>query len=121
TIAKIMYSECRGIPSDTEKACLVWVILNRVDAGYGSSIAAVATAPSQFGYNSKAPVWDDLLRLSKDVLSRWEKEKRGEVDTGRVLPKDYLWYSGDGVHNYFRNSYSGGSRWDYSLESPYAS
>jgi len=120
-IAKIMYSECRGIPSDTEKACLAWVVLNRVSAGYGETIAEVATAPAQFGYSAKAPVLDDLLELSYDVLTRWDREKNGETDVGRVLPIDYLWYSGDGVHNYFRNAYCEGVRWSYSLISPYKS
>lgn len=120
-IAKIMYSESGGIASDTEKACIAWVILNRFDAGYADSIAKVALAPAQFAYRSKAPVLDNLLELSNDVLSRWEREKKGETDVGRVLPSDYMWYTGDGKHNYFRNAYSGGKRWDYSLESPYSS
>ncbi|PKM72789.1 MAG: hypothetical protein CVU91_07105 [Firmicutes bacterium HGW-Firmicutes-16] len=120
-LAKIMYSECGGIPSDTEKACIAWVVLNRVDAGYADTIAVVATAPSQFGYRANTPVRDDLLELSYDVLERWSKEKSGETEVGRVLPKDYLWYNGDGVHNYFRNAYNGGAQWDYSLPSPYES
>lgn len=45
--------------------------------------------------------------------------KDGETDTGRVLPSDYLWFSGDGKHNYFRNAYKGGETWDWSLPSPY--
>lgn len=120
-IAKIMYSECGSIKSDTEKACIAWVILNRVDAGYGDSISIVATAPSQFGYKSNMPIKDNLLKLSYDVLERWSKEKKGETEVGRVLPKDYFWYCGDGAHNYFRNAYTGGKSWDYSLVSPYDS
>ena len=120
-LAKIMYCECGGIPSDTEKACLAWTVLNRVDAGYGDTIAFVATAPLQFGYKVGTPVREDLLSLSYDVLGRWAKERSGETEVGRVLPKDYLWYNGDGAHNYFRNAYTGGTKWDYSLVSPYAS
>lgn len=118
-IAKIIYAEAGGIPSDTEKACVAWVILNRVDAGYGDTIAEVATAPYQFAYRTSTPVRDDLLSLSRDVLGRWDREKRGGNDVGRVLPADYLWFTGDGLHNNFRRSYSGGRRWDYSLPSPY--
>ncbi|MFB0920445.1 MAG: hypothetical protein QMB62_06135 [Oscillospiraceae bacterium] len=120
-LAKIMYSECGAIKSDTEKACIVWAVLNRVDAGYGGTIAFVATAPMQFGFKANTPVREDLLKLSYDVLERWAKEKSGETEVGRVLPKDYLWYNGDGAHNYFRNSYTGGTQWDYSLISPYES
>ena len=120
-IAKIMCCECGSIESDTEKACVAWTVLNRFDAGYDDSIASVATAPMQFGYKANTPVKDNLLKLSYDVLDRWTKEKRGETEVGRVLPKDYFWYKGDGAHNYFRNTYMGSARWDYSLPSPYES
>ena len=32
---------------------------------------------------------------------------------------DFLYYGGDGIHNYFRTSYTGGVRWDYSWGYPY--
>lgn len=97
-LAKMVWGEARGVPSDTEKAACVWCALNRVDQGYGS-ITTVITAPYQFiGYDA---------------------EKDGETNTGRVLPSDYLWFSGDGKHNYFRNAYKGGETWDWSLPSPY--
>ena len=44
-----------------------------------------------------------------------------QVEVGRVLPADYLWFSGDGKRNHFRNAYRGGDRWDWSLPSPYES
>lgn len=58
---------------------------------------------------------------SADVLSRWERERNGETDVGRVLPSGYMWYRGDGVHNHFRDAYKGGTAWDWTLESPYES
>lgn len=119
-VAKVLYHECRGIPSDTEKACVAWTICNRVDAGYGSTISRVVTAHGQFAYGHYTPVWDELYDLAKDVLTRWNHEKNGAFNVGRVLPKDYLWYSGDGRHNYFRNHYNAAyGYWDYSIESPY--
>lgn len=120
-VAKIMYNEARGIPSDTEKACVAWTICNRVDNGYGRSIKEIATAPNQFAYRYNTPVTDELYTLSRDVLNRWSREKNGEVNVGRVLPSDYLYFTGDGKHNYFRNSFRGGSIWNYSLSSPYNS
>ena len=119
-IAKVLYNEARGIPSETEKACIIWVILNRVDAGYSDTISGVITARYQFAYRCKTPIRDDLLSLSYDVLSRWQNEKNGQSDVGRVLPSDYLWYTGNGLHNYFRNSYASRTRWNYSLPTPYA-
>ena len=122
--AKVIYGESRGIYSITEQACIVWTICNRVDAGYGD-IASVITQPYQFAYNKNYPTVDDygrdLVELSRDVLMRWQREKNGESEVGRVLPQGYLWYSGNGRHNYFRNNYYNlRDVWDYSLPSPYA-
>lgn len=120
-LAKMLWGEARGISSDTEKAACVWCALNRVDHGYGD-ITAVVTAPYQFvGYKEKNPVDDDLITLCIDVLTRWYAEREGQAEVGRVLPADYLWFSGDGERNSFRNAYHGGNRWDWSLPSPYES
>jgi hypothetical protein len=120
-IAKTLYGECRGCQSVTEQACVVWTILNRADAGYGT-IEQVITARHQFaGYRAKNPVTDELLGVAYDVLERWNNEKNGQIDVGRVLPADYLWYSANraGTHNLFRNKYIGGQVWNYSSNSPY--
>ena len=123
-MARVMFLEARGVKSKTEIACIGWTILNRVDAGYGS-ISAVITAPNQFAYSASASTTSDygydLVALATDVLDRWSREKAGQSNVGRVLPNGYLWYAGDGKHNYFRNKYQGGTRWTYSLPSPYES
>ena len=67
------------------------------------------------------PIDDEIKALCEDVLTRWYAEKAGETDVGRVLPSDYMWFTGDGEHNYFRNAYEGGKTWDWSLQSPYKS
>lgn len=119
-VAKILYEECRGVSSDTQKACVVWVICNRVDAGMGSSIQSVIKAKNQFDYNPYAPIKQNLYDLALDVLSRWEREKNGEKNVGRVLPKEYLYFYGDGIRNYFRNAYQKPySIWNYTLQTPY--
>lgn len=118
-IAKVMWGEARGIASDTEVACIGWTILNRVDAGYASTIKEVITAPGQFYYSNSFLLETRFYNLAKDVLTRWGLEKLGYTNVGRVLPNNYLWYYGDGQHNWFRNKYQGGSRWNYSLPSPY--
>lgn len=119
-VAQTLWAECRGVSSTTEKACVAWTIVNRVDAGYANTITGVLTAPNQFAYHSGLNYTSDLYALAEDVLYRWVREKEGNADVGRVLPKDYLWFRGDGVRNYFRNQYSGNyTIWDYSLPSPY--
>lgn len=117
-LAKLVYGEA-GICSTTEQAAVVWCVLNRVDAG-GGDIIAVATAPNQFyGYRPGNPVSADIEALVRDVLARWRAEDTCIGSVGRVLPEGYLWFTGDGKHNWFRNAYQGGDVWDWSLPSPY--
>lgn len=124
-IAKVIYREARGIASDTEKACIAWTILNRVDAGskagYRDTIEAVVTQPYQFAYVYNTPVWSNLRDLAADVLWRWNAEKNGATAVGRVLPSNYYNYYGDGKHNYFTPRYRSGAAWNYSLTTPYNS
>lgn len=125
-IAKIMYGEARGIKSKTEIACIGWCILNRVDAGMGKNIQSVALAANQFYYKAGAPTVSDhgydLVALATDVLDRWSREKAGQTSVGRVLPKEYKWYAGDGSHNWFYPSWpcKRAQRWNFkSVSSPY--
>lgn len=132
-LAKTMYNESRGIKSKTEIACIGWVVANRVDAGnrklYGGTIGEVLTKPNQFAYTAGAKTTSDygydLVALATDVLDRWSRESSGQTNVGRVLPRDYLWYKGDGRHNWFYRSYQSFLRgdksaaWNYRLVSPY--
>lgn len=113
-IAKTLYGECRGVSSDMEKAAVAWCILNRVDAGFADSILGVVSAPRQFsGYNESHPLIPELVLIAEDVLIRWHKEKEGEVDVGRVLPPEYLWFNGDGNSNRFVSSYGSTDYWNW--------
>lgn len=123
-LAKVAYCESRGIKSKTEIACVMWVILNRVDnSNFPNTISGVILQPNQFAYSANVPTVSDygydLKVLATDVLNNWAKEKAGRTDYVRCLPKEYLYYGGDGIHNYFRTSYLGGTRWDYSYGYPY--
>lgn len=121
-LAKTIYGEARGC-STTEQAAVVWCVLNRVDDESGlwpDDIVAVVTQPSQFhGYDPDHPVLPELLALAEDVLARWEIEDSCVGDVGRVLPREYTYFSGDGRHNYFRTEWDGGTTWDWGPESPY--
>ena len=87
----------------------------------GTTIREIVTQKYQFAYSPSAPVLDHLRELAENVLWRWNLEQNGHTDVGRVLPKNYLWFDGDGEHNYFRDNYlpSRAHIWDYSLDSPY--
>lgn len=119
-LAQLLWSECRGVPSTTRKACVAWVVCNRVDAGEYDSIYDAITAPGQFEWYSYDPVTTELYWIAHDVLCRWNMEKNGMEDVGRVIPQDYQWFHGENGENYFRNEYSGDfDTWDYSMPSPY--
>lgn len=124
-IAKTVYGEALVTQSDTEMAAVVWCILNRVDVkdyACGNSIEYVVTFPKQFhGYDPDNPVTPHIKELVIDVLDRWQAEKEGAENVGRVLPKEYRFFEGDGRHNHYVTEYGGKDYWDWSLESPYES
>ncbi len=121
-IARTVWGEARGC-SETEQAAVIWCILNRVDSSIRympDNIIDVVTQKHQFlGYVKTFPVTKKIKKLVIDVLTRWEMEKAGVENVGRVLPPEYMWFHGDGRHNHFRDAYRGGNRWDWSLDSPY--
>ena len=121
-IARTVWGEARGC-SETEQAAVIWCILNRVDSSIRympDNIIDVVTQKHQFlGYVKTFPVTKKIRELVIDVLTRWEMEKAGVENVGRILPPEYMWFHGDGRHNHFRDAYRGGNRWDWSLDSPY--
>ena len=77
-------------------------------------------AKGQYAFKENTKVYDSMLQLANDVLERWNLEKNGQAEVGRVLPKEYIYFAGRNGHNYFRNKFSGDfTYWDYSLPSPY--
>lgn len=119
-ITKTVWGEARGL-SKTHQAGVVWTILNRCDDGrFGKGVIDVITAPSQFaGYRSGNPVDPEIRDLVVDVLNRYSQEKAGIKNVGRVLPKEYLYFRGNGKTNLFSEKLNSNNTWDWSLESPY--
>ena len=119
-IAKTVWGEARGCDT-MQKAAVAWCILNRVDSdGFPNSIREVVTQRWQFsGYRADNPIDSGILALVYDVLARWSVEPSCIAGVGRVLPESYLYFSGNGIENTFRESYRGGDTWDWSLTSPY--
>ena len=106
-IAKTVWGEARGC-TVAEQEQVIWCILNRVDSDiqyFPDDIISVVTQPNQFhGYSPDHPVTEEHYNLALDVLERWEAEKRGEA-VQRNLGKEYLYFHGDGKHNYFRENF----------------
>lgn len=116
-LANVTWGEARGC-SVTEQAAVMWCVLNRVDSPlYPDSVAEVVTQTSQFhGYSESNPITPELLNLANSVLAYWTKSD----DSGRVLPKEYIYFTGDGEHNYFYTEWASNAKaWDWSLLSPY--
>jgi hypothetical protein len=106
-IAKTVWGEARGC-TVAEQEQVIWCILNRVDSDiqyFPDDIISVVTQPNQFhGYSPEHPVTEEHYTLALDVLERWEAEKRGDA-VQRNLGKEYLYFHGDGKHNYFRENF----------------
>lgn len=120
-LARLIYTEARGVRSKTEQAAVVWVVLNRLDNPNRpqKTIADVVCAPYQFDYRPWAPVTDEFKALAVDVLERWQAEKDGQADVGRVLPPEYQYFEGWGGRNWFSAEWRSDEYWDWSLPSPY--
>ena len=105
SLAQMLYGEARGCTVDNQMKC-VWCVLNRVDAdGFPNTIIGVLSQPDQFhGYSTEFPVWDELTAVAEDVLTRWSLEKQG-VAVNRELPKSFLYFTGTGKENIFREAY----------------
>lgn len=112
-LAKMVWGEARGLDA-YEQSMVIWCVLNRYDSGdFQTTIDKIILAPNQFqGYKADFPVKDDILKLCEDVLDRWWNSKEG-----RTLPEEYLYFHGDGQHNYFTDGL--GHTYDFSLPNPY--
>ncbi len=134
-LARLIYTEARGVKSKTEQAAVVWVVLNRLDNTnrLQKTIADVVCAPHQFDYRPWAPVLPEFEELAADVLERWQAEKRATAgspaspggasrsakDVGRVLPPEYQYFEGRGGRNWFSEEWKSGEFWGWGLDSPY--
>jgi hypothetical protein len=118
-IGRTIWGEAGGVQSKAERAAVAWCILNRVDA-FEQSIEEVVTAPYQFqGYRPEGDCPEEHFELAEDVLERWQMEKYGIADVGRVLPADCLYFLGDGQRNHFTNEWQSTDYWGWELPDPY--
>ena len=118
-LAQLAWAEGRGL-SMREQSLVMWTVLNRIDVCYDGcgDFWSVLTAPYQFAYYTSSPYEEYELRIAIDVLQRYAAEKDGVEDVGRTLPQGYLYYWGDGCHNYFGMNGFGNELW-FGLGDPY--
>lgn len=103
-LCQTVYGEARGC-SREEQMLVVWCVCNRVDSS-GASIEQVVTAPRQFhGYSPEHPVTDEIRSVVLEVLDAWSRGQEALVYEPYATTSEYLYFSGDGVHNWFREEY----------------
>ena len=120
-LARMLYGEARGVASDREKAACVWCVLNRVDdPRFPDTVLEVLEAPYQFsGYKADYPVIPELAEIAADVLTRYQAERDGDTGAGRVLPAEYVFFTGDGKNNHFTAEWKNGIAYQWTLTNPY--
>ena len=104
-VAKMLWGEARGCTRNNQIKC-AWIVCNRVDdERFPDTILGVLEPPPQFhGYDPSYPVTDELYNVAFDVLTRWSYEKQG-VPVRRELASSFLWFTGNGEENIFREAW----------------
>lgn len=103
-ICQTVYGEARGC-SKEEQMLVVWCICNRADSS-GASIEQIVTVPRQFsGYSPENPVTDAIRSVVLEVLDAWSRDQKALVYEPYATTSEYLYFSGDGRHNWFREEY----------------
>lgn len=124
--AIMVNGEAGGVLSTTERSGCLWIACNRVmsdDPYYPDDLESVIAQSGAFdGYNPNGTYTEADYRLAVDVFERFWREQNGEssVSVGRSIPVDYLFFWGDGDHNYFTKSQGGAPYvWGSMFISPY--
>lgn len=102
--AKAVWGEARGC-SREEQMLVVWCICNRADAG-DKRVEEIVTAPYQFhGYHEDNPVDPDIVAVVEEVFEAWAHGEEALVYPPYATTSEYLFFYGDGRHNWFREEY----------------
>lgn len=103
-VCQAVWGEARGC-GKAERQLVAWCICNRVDAT-GASVEDVVKAPRQFhGWKSDCPIEDDIREDVTEVLEAWSRGEEALVYEPYATTSEYLYFSGDGTHNWFREAY----------------
>jgi len=102
-ISRMVWGEARGV-SRNEQKLVVWTVINRLENGrYGSSLIGVVRARGQFtGYSPRFPVTDAIREMVVEVLEAWDRGEEAKVYPPFARTPNYLYFHGDGQHNWFR-------------------
>lgn len=102
--AQAVWGEARGC-SREEQMLVVWCICNRADVR-GQSVEEVVTAYKQFhGFDYDNPVEPEIVEVVEEVFEAWSRGEEALVLPPYATTSDYLFFYGDGTHNWFREEY----------------
>ncbi|MGN1229199.1 MAG: cell wall hydrolase [Prevotella sp.] len=100
-VAQTVWGEA-GNCSREEQMLVAWCICNRADA-YDKSVEEIVTAPKQFiGYSPSNPVDETIVEVVSEVLEAWSRGEEALVLSPYATTSSYLFFYGDGKHNWFR-------------------
>lgn len=124
--AIMLYGEAGGVDSIVERSGCLWIACNRVlsdNPFFPNDLESVIEQESQFdGYTIDGTYTKADYDLAVDVFERFYREQNGEPsdEVGRTIPVDYLFFIGDGEHNYFSKTQNGTPYvWGSMFVSPY--
>jgi hypothetical protein len=101
-LAQMVWGEARGCAPEEQSLC-VWTVFNRLKAGgWGGSIAEIVTRPGQFDWDPSYPVIAETRDVVIAALEDWAAGKDAPVLPPYATDSDYVRFSGDGFHNYFK-------------------
>lgn len=119
-LSKVVHGEA-SICSPEVKACVAWVVLNRVDdSSYPDTIREVVSEGKQFqGFwrESDTVPTEEEREMCYEIIKAWKNYD----DRYRSIPSDYLYFMGDGNTNYFTRNYYGNLKetkehaWNYRM------
>ena len=102
-VSQVVWGEARGC-SKEEQMLVVWCICNWVDLK--NTCISEEISHSRFhGYNPDNPVDSEIEEVVIDVLNLWESGEEALVYPPYATTSEYLYFRGDGQHNWFREEY----------------
>lgn len=88
-LARLLWSS--PLRGEWSKRLLLWVVLNRVDAGLGGDSIQECVNKTEFGFfDPSAHRSDANMAIARDVLDMWRSEKAG-LTVARPIPPEVLY------------------------------
>ena len=107
-IANVVYGVAQS-PNMTERKAVAWCILNRVTSTlFPDTVYEVIMEKKQFpAYREENKLEKENVALVREVVAQWYAESNGasREEVKRLLPKNYLYFDGNGRRNYFSKVY----------------